>query len=265
MSFRNFILGLSISFGVAWLAIIIVPYFTMRSLEPIMMSDDEGTDSVFRAKRAGRIADGSEVYGENGCYLCHTQLIRPTYAGNDMFRADWAGLANDEDRGDTRRETNPFDFRGEDYAHLGVSRLGPDLSNLGRRVETLYAPHSDPAQWLYRYLYNPRFTPERRLSTCPSVRFLFVEREILGNVADDSLPFQGDQGEEIIPGPQARSLVSYLLSLKKDQPVPAVLNFSPTTVEAAPAPLAASAVAPAPSGTEMDDVSGDAAKPVPAP
>jgi cytochrome c oxidase cbb3-type subunit II len=249
MSFRTFILSLSVSFGVAWLAIVIVPYFKMRSLEPMMMNEDEGTDSVFQAKRAGRIADGAKVYAENGCYICHTQVIRPTYAGNDMFRSDWAGLANDPDRGDTRRETNAFDFRGEKFAHIGISRLGPDLSNLGRRVETIYAPDGDPEQWLYRYLYNPRFEPERRLSTCPSVRFLFVERKIHGNRADNALPFQGRRGEEIVPGPDARALVSYLLSLRKDQPVPAALNFSPTAAETAPAPLATSGageIAPAP-------------------
>lgn len=257
MSFRNFFLGLSASFGVAWLAIIIIPFFKMRSLEPITMDDEEGTNAVFIPKRAGRITDGAEVYAENGCYLCHSQLIRPTYAGNDMFRPDWAGLAEDEDRGDTRRETNAFDYAGEDFAQIGVSRLGPDLSNLGRRVEALYASKEemDPKQWLYRHLYNPRWKPQHRDSSCPSFRFLFNESEIKGNPADESLPFAGVDGGEISPKPEARALVSYLLSLKKDQPVPASLKFSPEVVEEsspAPAPVeekateATEAAAPAP-------------------
>ena len=90
-------------------------------------------------KRAGRVADGAKVYAENGCYLCHTQVVRPTYAGNDLYRPDWGGLKTDADRGDTRRETNAYDFYGEKFAQIGVMRMGPDLSNLGRRVETLYA------------------------------------------------------------------------------------------------------------------------------
>ncbi len=78
MSFRNFVLCLSASFGVAWLAIIIVPYSKMRALEPVAMEEGEGASAVFIPKRAGRITDGAEVYAANGCYQCHSQLIRPT-------------------------------------------------------------------------------------------------------------------------------------------------------------------------------------------
>ncbi len=246
MSFRTFFLSLSATFGVAWLAIVIVPYFKMRSLAPMEMGEDaEGTNAVYIPKRAGRIADGSEVYAENGCYQCHTQLVRPTYAGNDMFRPDWGGLASDEDRGDTRRETNAFDFAGEEYAQIGVARMGPDLSNLGLRVTKIYAPEEgiSPESWLYRHLYNPRWKPLRRLSTCPSVKFLFDERRAAGNPYEDSLPFNDEDGEEIVPGPDARALVSYLLSLKKDQSVPALINFAPVAAEPASTPANPEAVA----------------------
>jgi cytochrome c oxidase cbb3-type subunit 2 len=236
MSFRTFILCLSASFGTAWLAIVIVPYMKMRSLEPVMMEDADGTNAVYIPKRAGRIADGAEVYAANGCFQCHSQLIRPTYAGNDMFRPDWGGIAADEDRGDTRRETNAFDYAGEDFAQIGVNRLGSDLSNLGRRVEALYAKGIEPDQWLYRHLYNPRWKPQRRDSTCPSFRFLFETVKVNGNPSEESLPFAVEDGMEIVPKPEARALVSYLLSLKKDQPVPASLNFGPPAAVAAPAP-----------------------------
>jgi len=240
MSFSTFFLGLSASFGVAWLAVIIIPFGKMRSLEPIAMEDAEGTNAVYIPKRAGRITDGAEVYAQNGCYLCHSQLVRPTYAGNDMFRPDWGGLANDEERGDTRRETNAFDFAGEDFAQIGVTRMGPDLSNLGRRVEGLYAPQEGmkPEMWLYRHLYNPRWKPQHRSSTCPSFRFLFNEIEAKGNPSEESLPFTGRDGREISPKPDARALVSYLLSLAKDQPVPASLDFSPAAEPAEEKPAA---------------------------
>ncbi|MBG7608668.1 MAG: cbb3-type cytochrome c oxidase subunit II [Verrucomicrobia bacterium] len=260
MSFRTFFLGLSASFGVAWLAIIIIPFIKMRSLEPIAMDEAEGTNAVYIPKRAGRIADGAQVYAENGCYLCHTQLVRPTYAGNDMFRPDWGGLVNDEDRGDTRRETNAFDFAGEKFAQIGVSRMGPDLSNLGRRVEALYAPadEMESEMWLYRHLYNPRWKPRHRSSSCPSFRFLFKETEIKGIASDESLPFEGEDGGEISPKPDARALVSYLLSLKKDQTVPASLDFSPEAEEES-IPAKAPSAAPAEEKTEEADTSEDAA------
>ena len=184
---------------------------------------------VYIAKRAGRIADGSQIYGENGCYLCHTQVVRPTYAGNDLFRPDWGGFIYDDERGDSRRETNAFDFDGESFAHIGVARNGPDLSNIGVRVENEYAKDLSAEQWLYRFLYDSRIDPKRRNSTCPSFRFLFDEEAITGNASDEAVPVITEEGMEILPSAEAKALVSYLLSLKKDQAVPASLDFSPPT------------------------------------
>ena len=232
MSFRTFILGLSASFGIAWLAMVVVPFFKMRDLPPIMLDEAaDGATGVFFPKRTGRIADGAQVYAENGCYLCHTQVIRPTYAGNDLYRPDWGGLVADPDRGDTRRETNAYDFFGEKYAHIGVLRMGPDLSNIGRRVESIYAVGTDAESWLYAFLYNPRHEPERWKSTCPGFQYLFIEREMKGPFSNDAVATKGDASIEIVPGPEAKALVSYLLSLKKDQKVPAVLNFAPVKKE----------------------------------
>lgn len=228
MSLRTFILGLSASFGVAWLAIIVVPYFKMRDLAPVMLNEaTDGATGVFYPKRTGRVADGARVYAENGCYLCHTQVIRPTYAGNDLYRPDWGGLKADPDRGDTRRETNAFDFMGEEFAQIGVTRMGPDFSNLGRRIETEYAKGMDPAVWLYTFIHNPRNLPNRWNSPCPPRPFLFEKREVKGQPSIDALPIDAGPDQEWVPTSDAKALVSYLLNMKKDQPVPASMNFAP--------------------------------------
>jgi cytochrome c oxidase cbb3-type subunit 2 len=226
MSLRVFILSLSATFGIAWLFVVVVPYFQMRSLAPIMTKEASGREMPFVPKRAGRIADGAEVYGANGCYLCHTQVVRPTYAGNDLYRADWGGLKDDEDRGDTRRETNAYDFEGEKFAHIGVSRFGSDLSNLGRRVER-YAGEGSPENWLYTYLYNPRLLPQRWDSKCPPHPFLFEKREKKGQESANALCIPAEPGYEWVPTSDARALVSYLLSLKKDHALPPELDFAP--------------------------------------
>jgi cytochrome c oxidase cbb3-type subunit 2 len=228
MSLRTFIFGLAASFGVAWLFIIVVPFIKMRNLEPIQLNEaTDGATGIFYPKRTGRITNGALVYAENGCYLCHSQLIRPTYAGNDLYRSDWGGLKADPDRGDTRRETNAYDFSGEKFAQLGVSRMGPDLSNVGLRVSANYATGGDPAKWFYNHLYNPRQDPKLWKSTCPPIRFMFSERLITGNPSNDAIAIVDDGKKEIVPDSDAQALVSYLLSLKKDQAVPAVLNFAP--------------------------------------
>lgn len=227
MSFRTFILGLSLSFGVAWCAMVVVPFFKMRAIEPVPAPDSKSTAGMFFPKRTGRVANGAAVYAENGCYVCHTQLVRPTYAGNDLFRPDWAGLKMDPERGDTRRETNSFDFLGEKFAQIGQMRIGPDLSNVGRRVESAEASAANPAAWLMAHLYNPRMDPKNWNSKCPSHRFLFEVREVKGSPSPDALAVDVGENKELVPGSDAKALVSYLLSLKKDHAVPANLDFAP--------------------------------------
>lgn len=228
MSLRHFIIYLATSFGVAWLAIIVVPYVKMRNLAPIYYSEaTDGKTGVFIPKRTGRVVNGSEVYAQNGCYLCHTQVIRPTYIGNDLYRADWAGQKEDPVRGDTRRETNAYDFEGEKFAQIGTTRMGPDLSNFGRRMEAKRAQGVNPEQWLLIRLYNPRSIDELWSSTCPPHPFLFDKQEVKGNPSANALLINIEQGFELVPNSDAKALVSYLMSLKKDQKVPAVLDFAP--------------------------------------
>lgn len=226
MSFRNFAIGLTASFGIAWLAVVIIPFFALRNPKPVRFQ--EGVDEqsgIYHPKREGRVLNGALVYAENGCYFCHTQVIRPTYAGNDLGRPDWAGLAADPDRGDTRRESNLFDYSGLDFAQIGVTRLGPDLMNVGLRIEATKG--ADAEAWLFRHLFDPRSDPERPWSTCPPFPFLFEEREITGQRSDDALDIPTAPGMEIVPGPDARALVSYLLSLKHDDAVPSYMNYAP--------------------------------------
>jgi cytochrome c oxidase cbb3-type subunit II len=229
MSLRLFILGLFTSFGIAWSAMVIVPFFKMRELAPVELSEvKDGATGIFYPKRTGRIANGAEVYAQNGCYHCHSQLVRPTYAGNDLFRPDWGGLKADPDRGDTRRETNAYDYFGEKFAQIGIARIGPDLSNIGLRVDALYAaPGQSPQQWFYAHLYNPRALPDHYKSNCPPFRFLFNSTEVKGNPATDAVADPQDPKKVLIPNSDCRALVSYLMSLKKDQSVPVALNFGP--------------------------------------
>jgi len=235
MSLRTFIIALGASFGAAWLSVIVIPFFKMRALAPIALNQAaDGATGIYFPKRTGRVADGARVYAENGCYLCHTQAVRPTYAGHDLYRPDWGGLKDDADRGDTRRETNAYDFFGEKFAQLGVTRTGPDLSNIGRRVETVYAVGGDPAAWLYAHLFNPRGLPQLWRSSCPPHRFLFEKRAIKGNPSADALKVPAGENREWLPDADAKALVSYLLSLKKDQKAPAALNFAPKSAAGNP-------------------------------
>lgn len=225
MSLRAFSLGIVASFGIGWLLVVVMPFLAMRAVEPPAFDPEaDGTEGFFNPKRAGRTLDGAMVYAANGCNQCHSQLVRPTYAGADMLREDWGGLAGDPDRGDTRRETSPDDFTGERVAQIGVARIGPDLSNLGRRLDArLGEGDPSPEEWLLRHLYDPRLEAVRARSVCPPHRFLFVTTEVRGERSNEALDVPTPAGRQVLPTPEARALVSYLLNLRKDHPLPARL------------------------------------------
>lgn len=239
MTFKAFIFGLLGTFGIPWLLIVVIPYSTMRSLEPTKYEEGSDFTGAFVPSRDGRISEGSTIYGQEGCYQCHTQVIRPTYAGNDVHRDEWAGLRKSSDvEIDTRRETITDDFQQEKSAHVGQSRVGPDLSNFGRRLEHYLKVNKSglgSEEWILMHLYNPRDLPGYRDgnkpydSACPSKGGLFNEVDIYG-AGGGTLPVDIEQGKGIVPTDRARALASYLLSLKKDtlgNPLPASLNFNP--------------------------------------
>ncbi|MDB6078717.1 MAG: cytochrome oxidase mono-heme subunit/FixO [Akkermansiaceae bacterium] len=236
MSFRQFAFGLTATFGIAWVAILIVPFFLLRSPAPVAFNEiADNKTGIYFPKSAGRIVNGEQVYAANGCINCHTQLIRPTYAGNDLGRADWGGMKLDPERGDTRRESNVFDYRFASFAQIGTNRLGPDLSNVGLRAVSAYAKGGNPRTWFLNHLYNPRNELDRQDSRCPPFSFLFDKVKIEGQKPSNALDVPVEAGYAIVPTSEANELVDYLLSLKRDEAVPASMNYAPPAKPAAAA------------------------------
>lgn len=206
MKFSTFIIGLAATFGIPWFFIVATPFAKMSDLEPVeFVEASDGFDGVYEFARSGR-TDGAPIYAANGCALCHTQVVRPTYAGTDMYRDNWAGVRGSAADGiaDSRRETNPYDFAGEKFAYIGQGRVGQDLSNVAIRAAEYGAKEGLSAeQWLLNHLYDPRDFDYK--SVCSSVSFMF-------------------DGSATKPKGDAKALAAYLLSMRKDNPVPNSLN-----------------------------------------
>ncbi len=156
---------------------------------------------------SGAAHAGERIYAADGCAYCHTQQVRAATSGADIIRG-W-GTARDEDGKDVTRRTYPRDYIWQGQVFLGNSRDGADLSNVAQRFPT--------AAGLYRYLYDPyALNPH---SSMPEYRFLFVTRKISGRPSADALVLPDADappaGYEIVPTARAKSLVAYLLSLKK--------------------------------------------------
>ncbi len=115
-------------FAVAALIVLITPIFEGDLREPTLLADqyrdyDDG----------GPAADGRAVYLAEGCYVCHTQAVRPIVTDVGLGAVSVAG-----------------DYVHETPALIGSQRIGPDLMHVGgRSVEAaaaeLAGADGDPA------------------------------------------------------------------------------------------------------------------------
>lgn len=210
--FSRLACGLAVAFGLPWLLLLVVPYVKLSAIEPTAYTEADAVEGLiaYPAKQiGGSITTGERLYDSLGCAYCHTQMVRPTYAGADMWRG-WGGRKD----GGLARETRPEDYWGDTRAMLGYQRIGPDLSNVGwRRTDR---------DWHLQHLYSPRSL--NRESVMPAYESLFELRKFTGQQSDSALKlidnFALEEGYEVVPTPDAEALVDYLLSRKKDAPIP---------------------------------------------
>jgi cbb3-type cytochrome oxidase cytochrome c subunit len=133
-------LGIFGTFAFSWAGLTLIPNDQIGHLDP--QSDEEGTD-IYPLPKSGMADRGRKIYAANGCVYCHSQQVRADYAASDIERK-WG----------TRRSA-PRDYIFERPALLGKMRLGPDLSNIGKRApsedqnappaSTSPAPSASPA------------------------------------------------------------------------------------------------------------------------
>lgn len=225
--FRTFILALVASFGLPWLCLIVVPAIKYQALQPLTYDKDaDGIEGQYPQAPINR--QGQLVYAREGCTQCHTQMIRPTQLALDGWRKGW-GQDQEARPAAPVRSNTLLDYLGEPYAFLGVQRNGPDLANYGWR-----APSREE---IHQMLFAPKSRHD--WSNMPSFAHLYQVRLAQGPVSDKALKlpkkFKVKEGYEVIPTPEAENLVNYLLSLKKDYPVPG----ESAAVAAAPAADAA--------------------------
>jgi cytochrome c oxidase cbb3-type subunit 2 len=123
-------LGLFGTFAFSWFGLTVIPNMQIGALNP--QADEEGTD-IYPMPKSGMAEHGRRVYTANGCVYCHSQQVRPDYASADIDRK-W---------GD--RRSAPRDYIFETPVMLGQERLGPDLSNIGKRGAAEEKPAASPA------------------------------------------------------------------------------------------------------------------------
>lgn len=197
--FWKFLGALAIAFAIPWYFLVVGPFVSLSNAEPVEYTEEDGAEglAVYPDKvlqRHGASDFGRKIYAAEGCAYCHTQVVRPTYAGPDMWREGWGGREEDG----FARETRPQDYVNETVAPLGYQRIGQDLSNVGHRITSREVMH--------QHLSDP--TSIDRDSGMPAYKHLYRKSQT---------------GDGYVPTERAEALVDYLLSLKKDQQLPAAI------------------------------------------
>ena len=193
-------LGVFLTFAFSWLGLVAYPYLTLGHLQPL---PDEETGGYFPPGSSGLAVAGQRVYAANGCLYCQSQQVR------------LAPLSTDIEKGLGPRQTVARDYLRAQPVFLGTMRTGPDLANIGAR--------QPDAGWHHRHLYEPRSVTG--WSVMPSFRFLYKMQEVQGQPSGDAVkglggPHAPPPGSEVVPSDEAKALVAYLVSLKRNYPLP---------------------------------------------
>ena len=190
---------------------------------------------------------GRDIYLREGCYNCHSQMVRP-------FRAETLRYGPYSVAGESVWD-HPFQW--------GSKRTGPDLARVGGR-------YSD--EWHYQHLYNPRdVVPESNMPAYPWLAKNTVNENTISAhmtaLRRVGVPFTD---EAIAGAPEAvkgktemEAVIAYLQSLGLARTgqlssVQSAAQPAPAAAPAAPAPAAApqadaSAVAPVPAAAAADE------------
>ena len=177
--------AVAISFG--GLAEIVPLYFSGQVTEPA-----PGVEPYSALELEGR-----DIYIREGCYVCHSQMIRPLRAETERY--GHYSLAGES------VYDHPFQF--------GSKRTGPDLARVGGR-------YSD--EWHRIHLVNPRdVVPESNMPGFPWLD----ERTVDGTVTGDKMralravgvPYTDEQiaaaGDEVAGKTEMQALIAYLQGL----------------------------------------------------
>ncbi len=177
--------AIAISFG--GLAEIVPLYFTGQVTEPA-----PGVEPYTALQLEGR-----DIYLREGCYVCHSQMIRPLRAETERY--GHYSLAGES------VYDHPFQF--------GSKRTGPDLARVGGR-------YSD--EWHRIHLLNPRdVVPESNMPGFPWLDEQVIDAEKTGAkmraLRSVGVPYTDEQiaaaGEEVAGKTEMQALIGYLQGL----------------------------------------------------
>lgn len=201
-------LGILLGLAASWWGMVVAPQLQLGAAPTVVAKE---TGQHYPPNRPGLALQGADIYRREGCNTCHSQLVRPEGFGFDLAMG-WGP-----------RRTVAQDYLRDHPVMLGSVRVGPDLANIGRRMGA-GDTNAEPAMVAYhlKHLYHPRTVVPT--SVMPAYPYLFETRRIQGFPSPDALKLEGayapEAGFEVVPRPEAKALIAYLLSLQSSVSLP---------------------------------------------
>jgi cytochrome c oxidase cbb3-type subunit II len=125
------------------LIILVISVGGLIEIVPLVLSAAKKQGSSLVVPRTALQQEGFDIYVREGCYLCHSQQIRPFRSETERYGPYSVAAESQYD--------HPFEF--------GSKRTGPDLARVGGR-------YSD--DWHRLHLHNPRdVVPESNMPGYP--------------------------------------------------------------------------------------------------
>jgi cytochrome c oxidase cbb3-type subunit 2 len=221
-------LGVFFTLAFSWTGIVLSSYLQLGDLEPstTTLVDREGNripgvyippkedsdplvvgqvmegETLYPNAYVGSAQRGMKVYGDLGCYYCHSQQVRRE------------GFGSDFERGWGNRQSVARDYIFQERVMLGTMRTGPDLTNVGTRYSEL---------WQHQHLYMPQSIND--WSIMPPFAFLYSVQPISerGPSPDAITPLDSweiPEGYEVVPSQRAKDLVAYMMALNQNYELP---------------------------------------------
>lgn len=137
----------------AVLILVVISFGGLAEIVPLFFQE-ETTQPVEGLKPYSALElEGRDIYIREGCYTCHSQMIRP-------FRAETERYGHYSVAGE---------FVYDHTFQWGSKRTGPDLARVGGR-------YSD--DWHYAHMYNPRdVVPESIMPAYPWLNYSGINGE----------------------------------------------------------------------------------------
>ena len=255
-----------LTLGGSWIGFVVAP---MLQLGTAKLTTVLVTGDTWPQQRTGEATLGLQIYRANGCAACHTEQIRqdgvsfqvvltgvkknqnPEAVTNLISTLKLSGLNKEEadaaaekittaggkvethlsaigadiEKYHAVRRSVAADYLYDAPVQLGSLRVGPDLANIGARLPD--------AKILLLHLYAPSAVTKN--SAMPSFKFLFEVRKFVSAPSADALNLPKEfapaaEHFEVVPKPEAKQLVAYLLSLRADAPLYEA-PFTPATLK----------------------------------